>query len=249
MRSAAEDTRVTARLLDRYGIAKRLIQSTNTTRSARPCRSSNFSRPESRWLSRATRGTPASPIPARISWARCGTRVCRRADTGRERGAHRALAAGIAAPHFLFYGFLPSRAGERRRALAQVATLPYALVFYEAPHRVAACVTDLRVALGGERRMAIARELTKVYETIHRCTIAEAEAWLAGDPDRRRGEFVLIVEGVERARARSGRRRARDPRDPARRSAGQAGRRARREADRREANELYKLALELKRRD
>jgi len=110
-------------------------------------------------------------------------------------------AAGLVAPHFLFYGFLPSRAAERRRALAPLAALPFALVFYEAPHRVMACVADLRAALGGERRIVIARELTKLFEAIHAGTLAEAEAWISGDPNRTRGEFVLIVEGAPERRA------------------------------------------------
>ena len=58
-------------------------------------------------------------------------------------------------------------------------------------------MADLLEVLGGERRIVIARELTKLFESIHRCTLAEAGAWLTGDPNRTRGEFVLIVEGAQ----------------------------------------------------
>jgi 16S rRNA (cytidine1402-2'-O)-methyltransferase len=110
-------------------------------------------------------------------------------------------ASGVAAPHHLFYGFLPERAAARRRALAGLAQLPFTLVFYEAPHRVEECVADLRAVLGEQRRIVLARELTKLFESVHACTLAEAADWLAADPVRRKGEFVLIVEGAASAPA------------------------------------------------
>ncbi|MGH8714072.1 MAG: 16S rRNA (cytidine(1402)-2'-O)-methyltransferase, partial [Casimicrobiaceae bacterium] len=74
-----------------------------------------------------------------------------------------------------------------------VRALPYALVFYEAPHRVAATVGALGALLDPQREIVIARELTKRFEALHRCPLAEAPDWLAADADRTRGEFVLIV--------------------------------------------------------
>jgi 16S rRNA (cytidine1402-2'-O)-methyltransferase len=66
-------------------------------------------------------------------------------------------------------------------------------VIYEAPHRVLECVHDLLAALGGERQLVIARELTKLFESVHVVSLAEAESWLLADANRQRGEFVLIV--------------------------------------------------------
>ena len=117
-------------------------------------------------------------------------------------------AAGSAAPHFLFYGFLPQQAAARRRELAALKTSPYLLVFYEAPHRVIASVADMAAAFGAERTITIARELTKLFETIHTCKLGAAAAWLAADANRTKGEFVLLVEGARR----------RAPQTPARRS-------------------------------
>ncbi len=115
-------------------------------------------------------------------------------------GANAALAAlsasGLPAPHFLFYGFLPSKPSARRRELQPLAALPYTLVFYEAPHRILECVADLQEAFGGERGIVLARELTKLFEQIHRCTLADAADWLNVDPNNRRGEFVLLVSGA-----------------------------------------------------
>jgi 16S rRNA (cytidine1402-2'-O)-methyltransferase len=106
-------------------------------------------------------------------------------------------AAGLSEPHFLFYGFLPQRATDRRRALDALRTLPYAVVFYEAPHRVAESIADMRAAFGGARRIVVARELTKIHETMHECALADVSAWLEADANRRRGEFVLVVRGAE----------------------------------------------------
>ena len=104
-------------------------------------------------------------------------------------------ASGLADPHFLFYGFLPAKAGQRRQALESLKALPYALVFYEAPHRVVEAVEDLAAVLG-ERTLVIARELTKLFEQIVRMPLADAPAWLAADPNRARGEFVLLVSAA-----------------------------------------------------
>ena len=101
----------------------------------------------------------------------------------------------------LFYGFLPAQAAARRRELAALRTLPYLLVFYEAPHRVIASIADMAAAFGDDTHVTIARELTKLFETIHVCKLGEAAAWLAADANRVRGEFVLLVDGAAAARA------------------------------------------------
>jgi len=105
-------------------------------------------------------------------------------------------AAGIPDGPFLFVGFLPAKPGSRRKALEALSALPYTLVLYEAPHRVVECVQDMATTLGTERIVVVARELTKMFEQLHRCVLSEAAAWLEADPDRRRGEFVLIAEGA-----------------------------------------------------
>lgn len=103
-------------------------------------------------------------------------------------------AAGISTPGFTFYGFLPASGSQRRRVLEELKAQTVTLVFYEAPHRVLDSVTDMAAVLGPERRLTIARELTKTFETFHRCALSEAVAWLQSDPNQQRGEFVLLVE-------------------------------------------------------
>ena len=102
-------------------------------------------------------------------------------------------AAGLEDAHFLFYGFLPSRPAARREVLAQLRPLPFALVFYEAPHRIVESVADIAELLEPQRHLVIGRELTKLFETIACMPLSDAPGWLAADSDRRRGEFVLIV--------------------------------------------------------
>lgn len=104
-------------------------------------------------------------------------------------------AAGLLDEHFLFYGFLPTKGGQRRQALEGLRDTQAALVFYEAPHRVLETVADMAEVFG-ERTLVIARELTKLFETVHSLPLAEASDWLKEDSNRQRGEFVLIVSGA-----------------------------------------------------
>ena len=104
-------------------------------------------------------------------------------------------ASGLLDEHFLFYGFLPSKAGQRRQALEDLREQHCALVFYEAPHRILDTVADLAATLG-ERTLVIARELTKLFETVHSLPLGDALDWLKADPNRQRGEFVLMVSGA-----------------------------------------------------
>ena len=116
-------------------------------------------------------------------------------------GANAALAAlsaaGLATPHFLFYGFLSSKSAARCKELHALIEYPCTLVFYEAPHRILECVADLNTVLGGEREIVLAREITKMFESIHRCRLHEATTWLNSDPNNLRGEFVLLISAAQ----------------------------------------------------
>ena len=104
-------------------------------------------------------------------------------------------ASGLLEEHFLFYGFLPSKGSQRRQALTELIELPYALAFYEAPHRILETVADLATVFG-ERTLVIARELTKMFESIHSGPLTAALDWLKEDSNRQRGEFVLLLSGA-----------------------------------------------------
>ena len=94
---------------------------------------------------------------------------------------------------FCFEGFLPRKAGERRRVLADLAAERRTMVFFEAPHRLAAALTDLAEAFGAERPAAVCRELTKTYEEVVRGGLADLAEWAAGGT---RGEVTLVVAGA-----------------------------------------------------
>jgi 16S rRNA (cytidine1402-2'-O)-methyltransferase len=104
--------------------------------------------------------------------------------------------AGLPTGRFCFEGFLPARSRERRTALLALANEPRTLVFFEAPHRIAASLADLAAAFGVARRAVVARELTKVHESIYRGTLAELAAQAAADANFQRGEITLVVSGA-----------------------------------------------------
>jgi 16S rRNA (cytidine1402-2'-O)-methyltransferase len=103
------------------------------------------------------------------------------------------ISSGLPTDSFLFVGFLPRQQKARRDALAAIATLPYTLVFYEAPHRLLKSLQDMQAVLG-DRQLAVARELTKYHEEIWRGSFDEALAHFG--QDRVRGEITLVVAGA-----------------------------------------------------
>jgi len=195
---AAEDTRVTSRLLERYGISRKLIalHEHNERRTApRIVEELQAGRSVALVSDAGTPGfsDPGAHLVAAVREA--GFRVV--PVPGANAAAAALSASGFAGPQFLFYGFLPAKSSERRRALDALARIRYALVFYEAPHRVIETLADLAAAFGAARRIVLAREMTKLFEEIHTCALGEAAAWLAADDKRVKGEFVLIVEGAQ----------------------------------------------------
>jgi 16S rRNA (cytidine1402-2'-O)-methyltransferase len=191
---ACEDTRHTAKLLQHFGVQAKLL-AVHEHNEAEAAQKLVRLLGAGKTLALVTdAGTPAVSDPgARVVAAVRAAGF----DVVPIPGANAAIAAlsaaGLADPHFLFYGFLPSRAGARRLAIDGLKPLPHALVFYEAPHRIGDTLADLAELLEPQRTLVIARELTKLYETIASMPLAEAPAWLAADENRQRGEFVLIV--------------------------------------------------------
>jgi 16S rRNA (cytidine1402-2'-O)-methyltransferase len=111
--------------------------------------------------------------------------------------------AGLPVDRFCFEGFLPASGRDRRTRLAALATEVRTMVFFEAPHRIADCLVDLSTELGGERPAVIARELTKLHETLYRGTLEELRAQAALEPNLQRGEITLVVQGAPQVEARA----------------------------------------------
>ena len=104
--------------------------------------------------------------------------------------------AGLPSDRFAFEGFLPAKSSARRERLQGLATETRTLIFYESSHRIGEALADMAQALGGERRAVLARELTKLFETVLDGSLAQLQARIEADPDQRKGEFVLLVHGA-----------------------------------------------------
>ena len=195
---AAEDTRNSAHLLTHHGIAasRLLALHQHNERGAAEKVIALLAQGRSVALV-SDAGTPAVSDPGALLIANVRAAGYRVIPVPGANAAVAALSAsGLPAPHFLFYGFLPNKSAARRSALQDLVALPYTLVFYEAPHRIIECVADLHSVFGDERQIVFAREITKLFESIHRCTLAEAMGWLHADANNQRGEFVLLVSGA-----------------------------------------------------
>lgn len=196
---AAEDTRNTAHLLSHHGIgANRLmaVHQHNERGAAEKIVALLQDGQSVAFVSDA--GTPAVSDPGALlvqAVLKAGLRVV--PIPGASAAVAALSASGLNSPHFLFYGFLPNKSAARRSALQPLAGHPYTLVFYEAPHRILECVADLQAVFGAEREIVFAREITKLFESIHRCALGAAMDWLNSDPNNQRGEFVLLVSGAE----------------------------------------------------
>jgi 16S rRNA (cytidine1402-2'-O)-methyltransferase len=194
---AAEDTRRTLTLLKSAGIARPLISLHDHNESQRL--------PEllARLTAGATvtlvsdAGTPLLSDPG-FELVRAATRAGVRVEPVPGPSAITAAlaAAGLPAERFCFEGFLPARAPERRTALAALAAEPRTLVFFEAPHRIAAALADLAAAFGAERPAVVARELTKAHETFYRGTLGELAQRAHEEEHFARGEITLVVQGA-----------------------------------------------------
>jgi 16S rRNA (cytidine1402-2'-O)-methyltransferase len=103
--------------------------------------------------------------------------------------------AGIPSDRFCFEGFLPAKSSARRERLQALVAEPRTLVFYESSHRIEESLADLVATFGGEREAVLARELTKLFETVLGDTLADLAAKVGADANQRKGEFVLIVRG------------------------------------------------------
>lgn len=194
---AAEDTRHTSHLLSHFAIQKKLIavHEHNEQKSAQILLERLRAGESIALVTDA--GTPGISDPGAIV-----VDVLREAGVSvvPVPGASAVVAAlsasGITANGFMFQGFLPASGSQRRKVLEGLKAYVSTLVFYEAPHRIIECVEDLATVLGPERRITIAREITKTFETFHRCALQDAKMWLESDPNQQRGEFVLMVEAA-----------------------------------------------------
>jgi len=191
---AAEDTRLTRRLLERHDIPTRSISFHARSAPARLDELVAHLRGGADLALVTDAGTPAISDPGAdlvSAWAAEGGRVV--PIPGASAVLAAVAASGIAGPRWAFEGFLPRSGRDRRERLAAIAGDPRGTVLFEAPGRVAATLRDLAVACGDERTGAVARELTKLHEQIERGTLGSLAAAVVEGRIPSRGEFVLVV--------------------------------------------------------
>ena len=189
----AEDTRVTAQLLSAYGIQGKLVsvREHNEQQMADKIIAHLSDGLSVAQVSDA--GTPAvcdpgAKLAARVREA--GFKVVPVVGASAVMGA--LSVAGVTESDFYFNGFLPPKAGERQKLLAKWAEADFPIVMFETPHRIEASLADMAVQFP-ERRLTLAREITKTFETFLSGTVAEIQAALKNDSNQTRGEMVLVL--------------------------------------------------------
>ncbi|MCC6739032.1 MAG: 16S rRNA (cytidine(1402)-2'-O)-methyltransferase [Planctomycetia bacterium] len=192
---AAEDTRTAKKLLDRHGIATPLVSFHEHSGPARIAELVKRLESGGSVAVVSEAGTPGLSDPGEgliASAVAAGIAVV--PVPGPAAFVAALSASGLPMKRVAFEGFLPAKPGERRKQLAALAREPRTLAFYEAPHRIAESLADMRDAFGPDRRACVARELTKVHEEFDRAPLGELAArWAAKEP---RGEFTVLVEGA-----------------------------------------------------
>jgi 16S rRNA (cytidine1402-2'-O)-methyltransferase len=206
-RIACEDTRQTRKLLDRYGITTPVVSSHEHNEAERSRRLVEELKEGARIAVVTDAGTPGISDPGMVLVeAAIAAGVAVYPVPGPAAAVAALIASGLNTEQFLFYGFLPPKAGARRTALedlAQSIRQPLTVVFYEAPHRIAETLADVEAVWGPQCPVVLARELTKVHEEFLRGSVSEVRLRLA-ERESLRGEMVLLLEARPPAENASG---------------------------------------------
>ncbi|MDR7097716.1 16S rRNA (cytidine1402-2'-O)-methyltransferase [Lysobacter niabensis] len=193
----AEDTRHTRQLLSHFGLERPLLALHQHNEDAQAAQLVARLLAGDSLALVSDAGTPLVSDPGfrLVSAARAaGVRV------SPVPGACAAIAAlsvaGLPSDRFVFEGFLPVKAAARRERLARLASETRTLMFYESAHRIEEALADMAIVLGATRRAVVARELTKLFETVLDGPLSALHLRVATEADQRKGEFVVIVEGA-----------------------------------------------------
>ena len=194
---ACEDTRNTGLLMSRLGLSTPLFSAHQHNERESAEKIIVRLRKGERIALVSDAGTPAISDPGtRIVDAVIDAGLSVIPIAGACAGIAALSASGLMTDEFYFVGFLPSKTSQRAQLLSRLTSTRATLVFYEAPHRILDTAQALANALEGTRRVVVAREISKLFEQIHRCQLSELHDWLAQAPEHQKGEFVLLVEAA-----------------------------------------------------
>ena len=194
---ACEDTRNTGLLMSRLGLSTPLFSAHQHNERESAEKIIVRLRKGERIALVSDAGTPAISDPGtRIVDAVIDAGLSVIPIAGACAGIAALSASGLMTDEFYFVGFLPSKTSQRAQLLSRLTSTRATLIFYEAPHRILESAQALANALDGTRRVVVAREISKLFEQIHRCQLSELHDWLAQAPEHQKGEFVLLVEAA-----------------------------------------------------
>ncbi len=195
---AAEDTRVTLRLLTHFGIKKPLLSYYKPKEQEKSGRIIELLLEGNNIALVSDAGMPCISDPGSVLVKKCrDTGIAVEVIPGCSAAVAAVAASGLEIDRWTFEGFLPVPQKERMERLGQIKSLPHALVFYEAPHKLRRTLCDLAEILGEERNAVLCRELTKIHEETIRGTLGELSRYYeTAEP---RGEYVIVVGGGSRS--------------------------------------------------
>lgn len=193
---AAEDTRHSGLLLSHYGIKKPFFALHDHNEQQKADLLVEKLRQGNHIALISDAGTPLISDPGFHVVRKCRQAGIRVVPLPGACAAITALcASGVASDRFCFEGFLPAKSKARRDKLTELVDEARTLIFYESTHRILDSLTDVETVLGADRYVVLAREITKTWETIIGDEVGQLRTWLAEDPNRTKGEMVLIIEG------------------------------------------------------
>lgn len=191
---AAEDTRVTLRLLTHFGIKKPLLSYYKPKEQEKSGRIIELLSEGSHIALVSDAGMPCISDPGSVLVKKClELGIAVEVIPGCSAAVAAVALSGLEIDRWTFEGFLPVPKKERAERLEQIKALPHALVFYEAPHKLRQTLSDLAESLGEERQAVLCRELTKIHEETIRGTLGELARYY--DDKEPRGEYVIVIEG------------------------------------------------------
>lgn len=196
---ACEDTRTSAKLLNHFNINTKTIAYHDHNADSQTAKLIEMLKSGKTIALISDAGTPLISDPGfRLVKACHDENICVSPVVGASAVIGALSVAGLPSDSFYFAGFLPAKTHARKEQLQNLANLSATMIFYEAPHRILACLDDMVAVFGGDRKITFCREISKTFETIYPSTLADLKNFVANDNNQQKGEIVLVVAGCSK---------------------------------------------------